>query len=224
MRLFLSSILFVLMFSLHAQQLEVGPSLAYGAVNISDSKSDEDKTVIGDGLWDFAYSANVVFYPTSPDFNKAVGGIGLLYRHTSRGAVSETDGAVRFFIPSNTYGIYGRLLGTAATNFSFVMDVGLAINRLDTTGFFEGSIPHTEAFPRLSKNLVIQDTETNFIYTLGCEITVLNEKCRLSIGIIGDASISKLNANNRSSAYRTQSAWMELGLKYILIRKQASTK
>ncbi|CAA0220346.1 hypothetical protein [Tenacibaculum maritimum] len=204
--------------STYSQQFEIGPNLGYGFVNIVDSKSDNDRAVIGDALWNPNFGFNAVYYFKNPNL-QTTGRIGLLYKNNKRGSVSELNSDNKFEFNANTFGLFGGVAGNIGNGFILYLDIGFGINTIDNSNFYEGSLTQTEAFEDLSENLEIKSSEVTFLYSIGLEKEIIENRLKIFLELNGDAAISKLNENN--GTFRTQSLGFGTGLRYIFdLRKK----
>lgn len=200
--------------TMYAQQLEVGPSIGYGFVNIADSNSKEDKAVIGDALWDFNYGLNAVYYFKNPK-ERLTGRVGLLYRKSNRGSVSETDSDNKFEFAAHTFGVFGGIAGNLGDGYIMYLDIGFGRNSLDDSDYYKGNLAQTVAFESLKDDLVINSSETVFIYAIGLEKEIVANKLKVFLEVNGDAAISNLNKSFFGS-YKTQAVAFGTGLRYII--------
>ena len=201
--------------TIHSQQFEIGPSFGYGFVNIVDSKSKEDRAVIGDALWNTNFGVHAVYYFKNP-IEQTTARIGLLYRNGKRGSISETDPSNTFEFQSHTIGLFAGAAGNIGHDFLFYLDIGFGSNSLDTSNFYKGNLTHTVAFGDLDAPLEIKSHEVTFLYAIGIEKDIIQNRLKLFIEVHGDAGISKLNKNDGS--YRSQSLGFGMGLRYVFDR------
>ena len=69
------------------------------------------------------------------------------------------------------------------------------------------------------KNLEIKSNEITFLYAIGLEKEITENRLKIFIELNGDAGISKLNEND--GTFRTQSLGFITGLRYIFdVRKK----
>ena len=181
-------------------------------MNIVDSKSKENRAVIGDALWNTNFGLNAVYYFKNPH-EQTTARIGLLYRSSDRGSVSEVNKSNKFEFHSTSYGVFGGLAGNVGDGFIIYLDIGFGYNVLDTSNYYKGSLPQTQAFPDLNENLEIKSNEVTFIYGLGVEKSIIENRLKAFVEVNGDARISTLNKNN--GTYRTQSISFGIGVRYV---------
>lgn len=212
-------ILFILKFNtIYSQQFEIGPNIGYGFVNIVDSKSDEDRAVIGDALWNINFGLNAIYYFKNPK-ERTTGRIGLLYRSNKRGSISESNNENQFEFDSNTIGLFGGVARNIGDGFIFNLDIGFGYNSLDNSDYYKGNLTQTEAFEDLNENLEIKSNEITFLFSIGLEKELTENRLKIFIELNGDGGISKLNEND--GTFRTQSLGFGTGLRYIFdLRKK----
>lgn len=196
-----------------SQQLEIGPSLGYGFVNIVDSKSKNSRSVIGKALWNPNFGFNALYYFKNPKLQRSFR-IGLLYRNNKRGSISELNKYNKFEFNANTFGLLGGIANNTQNGFIFYLDVGFGFHSIDNENFYKGTLTHTEAFENLKNNLELKSSEFIFLYALGLEKEVIENKIKIFLELNGDAAISKLNDNG--GAFRTQSVGLGAGIRYII--------
>lgn len=205
-------ILTIIFESVYSQQLEIGPTIGYGFVNIVDSKSDNERAVIGNALWSLNYGLNAIYYFKNPN-EKTTGRVGFLYRSNQRGSISELNNNNKFKFNSNAFAVFGGIGGNIGNGFIFYLDAGFGYNSLDNSSFYQGNLNQNEAFEALDSTIEIKSSEVTFIYSIGMEKAISKNHFKIFLELNGDAAISKLNKNK--GAYRTQSLGFGTGFRYI---------
>jgi hypothetical protein len=212
--LYLSLTFLLIAGSAHSQQFEIGPTAGYWFNNIVDNNSDNDRAVIGNALWRANYGLSAMYYIKGPKSEVATGRIGVLYRTSKIGSVSESNSADYFEAKINTFGLLGGLARDVGNGYIVYLDVGFSYNTIQNDAFYKGSNPQTQSFKDLSENLMIKSNLVSFLYAIGVEKNIVPDKLKLSLELNGDAGISRINQGNGS--YGAQSVGFGVGLRYII--------
>ena len=72
----------------HAQQFEFGAHVGYSFSNIANSKSDQDRAVIGNALWNSNHGFNVLYYFRDLSMRESLR-LNAFYRVSKKGSVSD---------------------------------------------------------------------------------------------------------------------------------------
>ena len=193
-----------------AQRLDLGVDVGYGFSNIANSSITQGRAVIGSALWKPNYGVSAVYYFKNP--NIAISSaVKVEYKKSQKGSISETYSSNRYEFDVNSINVLYRIGGGIGNKLRFYGDLGLGFNSLNNTAaYYKGDRKPTDVFNNLTENLDLKKTETNFIFGVGLERSLYQDKLFASIGAIGEAGISKISP----SSYRTQGIGFTCGIKY----------
>lgn len=195
-----------------AQTIEFGPTVGYRSNNIVDRKSDQKRAVIGDATWNVEYGVQAVYNFKKPSDNMNVR-LTAFYNNQQRGSVSERYSSSEYKIDANGVGLIIGAAREISPKWIITMGVGIGYNKLDSKNFYTGELDPMIAFPDLKEPIVVRENEVNFLYHLGVERVLIQNKLLAVVDFHGDASISKMNTSYGS--FGNQGMGFGIGLRYM---------
>lgn len=206
-------------FNLNAQTfLEIIPDFGFWNSNIANTEIQNDKAVIGKGLWNPSYGFSYVVNFGLPE-DDLIYGIGFNFNTSTKGSISEIYSDCKIEMSAHSLGLFWQVNYKFWINTIFDFKMGFAVDALETASY-HGNRSQLESFPRLNDVSNFKNSETLLIYTLGIKKQLFNEKVSLSLGITGDAGINKINIHQGS--FKTQSLGIKIGLGIIILDHQDS--
>jgi hypothetical protein len=200
-------------FNLNAQTfLEIIPDFGFWNSNIANYEIENDKATIGKGLWKPSYGFSYIINFGIPE-DHLVHGIGFNFNTSTKGSISEIYSDCKIEMPAHSVGLFWQVNYKLWINTSFDLKMGFAVDALETPSY-HGDRSQLESFPRLNNVSNFKNFETLMIYTMGIKQQLFNKKVSLSLGITGDAGISKINIHQGS--FRTQTLGIKIGLGIII--------
>lgn len=202
--------------TINAQQIEFGPTIGYRFNNIVNRDYDGNRrAVIGDALWDVEYGFQAVYNFTKPNYRMNYR-LTAFYNNQQRGSISEYDSSKRMKINTDGLGLMFGVAREVSPNWILTMNIGLGINKMDTKNYYSGteSGPQFFFFDKVSYDIVPKESEVNFLYQIGLEHVIIQNKLLAFIDFHGDAGISKMNSN--PGRYGNQGLGFGAGLRYLV--------
>lgn len=200
-----------------SQQIEFGPSIGYGFTNIVNSRSTEDRAVIGNALWNINEGISIVYYFNNPHKN-ATNGIHFEFLNSQRGSESEKVSGAEYNFNSKSFNLNYRRAGSLGNNLGIYADLGFGYNKLNNENIYSGIVNELFAFEKINEPLQIKNNEVTFLYGIGIDKLILKDNFVIFLEFNGDAAISKINRN--SGSYRTQSLGFSTGFRYLVKLKK----
>jgi hypothetical protein len=203
--------------NLNAQTfLEIIPDYGFWNSDIANTKNNNDKAVIGKGLWKPSYGFSYVVNFGLPE-DDLIYGVGFNFNTSTKGSISEIYSDCKIEMSAHSLGFFWQVNYKFWINTIFDFKMGFAVDALETASY-QGNKPQSESFPRLNNVSSFKNSETLLIYTMGIKQQLFNEKVSLSLGITGDAGINKINIHQGS--FKTQTLGIKIGLGIIILDHQ----
>ena len=196
-----------------AQQIEFGPTIGYRFNNIVDRKAETKRAVIGDALWETEYGFQAVYNFRKPG-NEMNYRLTAFYQNQKRGSKSERFSNERFEIDTNGFGLLFGIAREVSPKWILTLNLGLGSNSMDTKDYYKGDQPQMIAFDKLNADLEPKTNEINFLYQIGVERVLIQNKLLVFVDFHGDAGISKMNESVGS--YGNQGFGFGAGLRYLV--------
>lgn len=153
-------------FNLYSQQFEIGPTVGYWFDNIADYDSESERSVIGKALWNPNFGISAIYYFKKPN-EIMTGRIGLLYRNSKKGSVSEINENNKFEFNTNSFGLIGGIARDVGKKYILYFDIGFSYNIIDNSEIYDGDNSQLISFPKLNNTLEIEKNEFAFLYGIG---------------------------------------------------------
>lgn len=212
-KILLASISLVTLITAKAQQIEFGPTIGYRFNNIVDRKSETKRAVIGDALWKTEYGFQAVYNFRKPG-NQMNYRLTAFYQNQKRGSVSEKESSDSYEIDTNGLGLMFGVAREFSPNWILTLNIGLGTNSMNTKNYYKGEHTQTSAFDKLHTDLEPKSNEVNFLYQIGIERVVIEDKLLVFVDFHGDAGISKMNKSYGS--YGNQGLGFGAGIRYLI--------
>jgi hypothetical protein len=193
--------------------LEIIPDFGYWNSNIANTNTQYGNAMIGKGLWKPSYGFTYIVNFGLPK-DDLISGIGFNFNTSTKGSISEVYPDCKIEMQAHSIGLFWQFNYKFWPNTFFDFKMGFAVDALETSSY-HGINPQSESFPRLNNVTNFRDSETLLIYTMGFKQQLFNEKVSLSLGITGDAGMSKININQES--FKTQTLGIKIGLGIIIL-------
>ncbi|WP_333661260.1 hypothetical protein [Chishuiella changwenlii] len=200
--------------NLKAQQIEFGPTIGYRFNNIVDREVGERRrAVIGDALWDVEYGFQAVYNFRKPSevMNYR---LTAFYNNQQKGSRSEFDSSKQIKINTDGFGLMFGVAREVTTNWILTMNIGIGINKMDTKNYYNDEAPQFYYFHKLSYDIEPKESEVAFLYQIGVERVIIQNKLLAFVDFHGDAGISKMNSS--IGKYGNQGLGFGLGLRYLV--------
>jgi hypothetical protein len=195
----------------YSQTLEFGPNFSYGYTNIVNSTINQGRAVIGNNLWSFNNGFSVLYNFNNRKYENS-SAIHFEYSTNERGSLSEVYSNSRYYVKANSYNLNYRYSGAFNNGYLGVYaDLGIGYNTFLSDYFYYGKVDELDAFERVKNKFEIKESEVCFLYSLGVDKLIFNNKVVVFFELNGDAAISKIDFNG---SHRTQSLGFSTGFRY----------